>query len=40
MDNVLLEVETDNNAVEVYKKAGFMPVHTVEYWKKMEGEQD
>lgn len=40
MDNVLLEVETDNNAVEVYKKAGFMPVHTVEYWKKPEDEQD
>lgn len=31
---VLLEVETDNDALAVYKKTGFMPAHTIEYWKK------
>lgn len=31
---VLLDVETDNQAIGVYEKAGFQPVHTVAYWKK------
>ena len=32
---VLLDVETDNNALNVYKKAGFQPVNTVAYWKRV-----
>lgn len=36
MNKVILEVETENDAVEVYKKAGFIPVRSVEYWKKPE----
>lgn len=31
---VLLDVETDNDAVHVYEKAGFQPISTVAYWKK------
>jgi mycothiol synthase len=31
---VLLDVETDNNAQRVYEKAGFQPIHTVAYWKR------
>lgn len=33
---VVLEVETDNNAAAVYRKAGFTAVHTIAYWKKVE----
>ncbi|WKA57967.1 GNAT family N-acetyltransferase [Planococcus shenhongbingii] len=32
---VLLDVETDNHALRVYEKAGFVPVSTVAYWKKI-----
>ena len=32
---VLLEVETENDALAVYSKSGFIPVQTFEYWKKM-----
>ncbi|QHJ70406.1 GNAT family N-acetyltransferase [Planococcus halotolerans] len=31
----VLEVETENDALTVYQKAGFNPVHTIEYWKKL-----
>ncbi|MFD1029902.1 GNAT family N-acetyltransferase [Metaplanococcus flavidus] len=31
---VVLEVETENDALAVYQKSGFKPVHTVAYWKK------
>lgn len=31
---VVLEVETDNDALAVYVKTGFIPIHTIEYWKK------
>ena len=31
---VVLEVETENDALSVYEKSGFIPVHTVAYWKK------
>src|SRR5690606_14932409 len=31
---VLLDVETDNEALQIYEKAGFKPIHTVAYWKK------
>lgn len=31
---VVLEVETENDALGVYQKSGFFPVHTIEYWKK------
>jgi mycothiol synthase len=31
---VLLDVETTNDALHVYEKAGFLPVNTVEYWKR------
>lgn len=31
---VLLDVETDNDALRVYKKAGFQPISKVAYWKK------
>lgn len=31
---VLLEVETGNEALAVYKKSGFIPEQTFEYWKK------
>lgn len=31
---VFLEVETHNDALAVYRKSGFYPVHTIEYWKK------
>lgn len=30
----VLEVETENDALSVYLKSGFNPVHTIEYWKK------
>lgn len=30
----VLEVETDNDALAVYRKSGFHPVHTIEYWNK------
>lgn len=30
---VLLDVETDNNALHVYEKAGFQPVSKVAYWR-------
>lgn len=33
-DRVLLDVDTENNALNFYEKAGFYPVHAVEYWKK------
>lgn len=36
MDRIILEIETENDAVEVYRKAGFIPVHSVEYWKNSE----
>lgn len=36
-EQVLLDVETTNDAVRVYEKAGFSPVDTVEYWKRQEG---
>ncbi|ETP70087.1 hypothetical protein G159_03625 [Planococcus glaciei CHR43] len=32
---VLLDVETDNNALGVYTKAGFQPINTVAYWKRV-----
>ncbi|MDN7226614.1 GNAT family N-acetyltransferase [Planococcus sp. N064] len=32
---VLLDVETDNNALGVYTKAGFQPINTVAYWKRI-----
>lgn len=32
---VLLDVETDNNALGVYQKAGFQPINTVAYWKRI-----
>lgn len=32
---VLLDVETDNNALNVYEKAGFQPINTVAYWKRV-----
>ncbi|MGK7376576.1 GNAT family N-acetyltransferase [Planococcus sp. 1R117A] len=32
---VLLDVETDNHALRVYEKAGFEPVNTVAYWRKI-----
>lgn len=32
---VLLDVETDNNALNVYEKAGFHPISTVAYWKRV-----
>jgi GNAT superfamily N-acetyltransferase len=35
---VLLDVETTNDAIRVYEKAGFLPINTVEYWKRKEGE--
>ncbi|TWT27564.1 GNAT family N-acetyltransferase [Planomicrobium sp. CPCC 101110] len=35
---VLLDVETTNDAIRVYEKAGFSPVDTVHYWKRKEGE--
>lgn len=31
---VLLDVETDNESLQIYEKAGFKPIHTVAYWKK------
>lgn len=31
---VLLDVETTNDAVRVYEKAGFSPVNSVAYWKR------
>ena len=31
---VVLEVETQNDALAVYQKSGFIPIHVVEYWKK------
>lgn len=31
---VLLDVETTNDALRVYEKAGFLPINTVEYWKR------
>ena len=31
---VLLDVETDNDALQIYEKAGFKPIHTIAYWKK------
>lgn len=31
---VVLEVETDNDALAVYEHTGFTPAHTIEYWKK------
>lgn len=33
-NRVVLEVETANDALAVYHKSGFQPVHTIEYWKK------
>ena len=33
---VVLEVETENDALAVYEKSGFIPVHTVAYWKKSQ----
>ncbi|TWT03436.1 GNAT family N-acetyltransferase [Planomicrobium sp. CPCC 101079] len=33
---VLLDVETTNDAVRVYEKAGFLPIDTVHYWKRKE----
>ncbi|PSL25082.1 acetyltransferase (GNAT) family protein [Planomicrobium soli] len=33
---VLLDVETTNDAIRVYEKAGFLPVNTVQYWKRQE----
>lgn len=33
-NRVVLEVETDNDALAVYRKSGFIPVHIIEYWKK------
>ncbi|WKA50389.1 GNAT family N-acetyltransferase [Planococcus liqunii] len=32
---VLLDVETDNNALNVYEKAGFQPINTIAYWKRV-----
>ncbi|MBZ5203002.1 GNAT family N-acetyltransferase [Planomicrobium chinense] len=32
---VLLDVETDNNALSVYERAGFQPINTVAYWKRV-----
>jgi len=32
---VLLDVETDNNALGVYTKAGFQPINTVAYWRRI-----
>lgn len=31
---VLLDVETENDALKVYGKSGFRPIDTVAYWKK------
>lgn len=31
---IVLEVETDNEALAVYEKSGFKQVHVIEYWKK------
>jgi mycothiol synthase len=33
---VLLDVETTNEAIHVYEKAGFLPINTVEYWSQKE----
>lgn len=33
---VLLDVDTANNALHVYEKAGFQPLHAVEYWRRSE----
>lgn len=33
---IFLEVETENDAVAVYVKSGFKPVHTMEYWRKAQ----
>ncbi|WP_033543496.1 GNAT family N-acetyltransferase [Planococcus sp. CAU13] len=34
MKRVVLEVETENDALAVYQRTGFIPVHSVEYWEK------
>ncbi len=31
---IVLEVETENDALAVYQKSGFSAVHTIEYWQK------
>lgn len=36
---VLLDVETDNDAMQVYEKAGFQPVSKVAYWRNNAGSQ-
>ncbi|RNF40101.1 GNAT family N-acetyltransferase [Planococcus salinus] len=33
---VLLDVDTSNNALRVYEKAGFQPLQVVEYWRRSE----
>lgn len=33
-EEILLDMDTDNDAVSVYQKAGFEVISTVEYWEK------
>ncbi|MDN7241880.1 GNAT family N-acetyltransferase [Planococcus sp. N028] len=35
-NQVLLDVDTTNEAIRVYEKAGFLPINTIEYWKRKE----
>ncbi|MGH2316834.1 GNAT family N-acetyltransferase [Planococcus sp. SE5232] len=34
LTKVLLDVETDNEALHVYEKSGFMRIQTISYWKR------
>ncbi|WP_162287895.1 GNAT family N-acetyltransferase [Indiicoccus explosivorum] len=34
LSGVMLDVETDNDAIRLYERAGFLPVETVAYWRR------